>query len=167
MCEGLSIPYFAGFFDGEGSIGVYPNGRGSYFLRVQITQTDGYESDALMREVRETFGGNLSRHVSLSKRDFWMYQVNSNLAAQLLLQIIPYLRLKCAQAEIAAGWQLGRAKPSRDARGRMMSTHNPLDPRIAEIVQRLKTEPYDAVMAAQTDLVEPVHELRQVVVVKG
>jgi hypothetical protein len=26
--EPISLPYLAGFFDGEGSIGIYPNGNG-------------------------------------------------------------------------------------------------------------------------------------------
>jgi hypothetical protein len=35
----LSLPYLAGFFDGEGPIGIYTNGLGTgRTLRVQLTQ---------------------------------------------------------------------------------------------------------------------------------
>ena len=32
-----SLEYIAGFFDGEGSIGLYPNGQRTFYLRTQMT----------------------------------------------------------------------------------------------------------------------------------
>lgn len=36
--------YIAGFFDGEGSIGIYKNGRGMHYLRTQLTQNSSITS---------------------------------------------------------------------------------------------------------------------------
>jgi hypothetical protein len=44
---------------------------------------------------------------------------------------------------------------------------DPKDVAAASLLKQLKFEPIDAVMAAQADLTEPVHTLKQIVVVKG
>ena len=51
----MSTEYLAGFFDGEGSVGVYaiPVRNHSYCLRAQITQVRTLETECLLREMAE------------------------------------------------------------------------------------------------------------------
>jgi hypothetical protein len=161
------LAYVAGFFDGEGSIGIYRNGQGTFYLRTQLTQNITPDSQLLLEQLRATFGGNLSFMRARVYRGGAAYnwQLNGNLAARFLCAIPPYLRLERRQAEVAIEWQSGHLPPGRDSRGRMLA--HPKDLAAASLLKQLKSEPIDAVMAAQADLTEPVHTLKQIVVVKG
>lgn len=86
----------AGFFDGEGYIGILKRQKKKewnpeYFIQISIGQKDG----AMMDWVKESFGG----HLHLVKRDKSYYWVISNKAAYLFLKkIVPYLKYKRPQA---------------------------------------------------------------------
>jgi hypothetical protein len=55
----LSLPCIAGFFGGEGSIGIYMNGQGrGRTLRVQITQNVTPQSTMMLTAIRERWGGS-------------------------------------------------------------------------------------------------------------
>ena len=88
----------AGFFDGEGYIGILKRKRKTwnieYFIQISIGQIDG----GVMDWVVENFGGHLHK----VKRDGSYYWVISNKDAYLFLkQITPYLIYKKPQAELA------------------------------------------------------------------
>ena len=57
----MNLSYIAGFFDGEGSIGVYHhvnNGvQTGFHLRVQLRQNKTKPSSQLLRELVARFGG--------------------------------------------------------------------------------------------------------------
>jgi hypothetical protein len=100
------LPYFAGFFDGEGSIGVYTNGnkhRGRT-LRVSITQNVGPEATELLKESRRRWGGALTLMNRTYARPAWIWQVSASNGVRALRDMRPYLRLKAAQADIALGY---------------------------------------------------------------
>lgn len=59
------IEYLAGFFDGEGSVGIYTNGRGLFHLRTQLTQNVGKHSTRL---VDHAFAERVSRLVKALKK---------------------------------------------------------------------------------------------------
>lgn len=164
----LSDAYIAGFFDGEGSIGLYVNGRGSYHLRTQLCQAVSPHSTQIFEELKSRFGGCLNTTKTNTKRLQYSWQLNSN-ACVFLQRIQPFLIIKREQAEIAIAWNSQRSKPTRDSRGRMQKTpYNPVDSGAAKLLKLLKKhEDIDAVMAAQADLVEVVHTLKQVLCVKG
>ena len=52
----LTAEYVAGFFDGEGNVGIYAGGGTGRTLRAQITQGDSQDAHALLVEMR-TVGG--------------------------------------------------------------------------------------------------------------
>lgn len=87
----------AGFFDGEGYVGVLKRQRGKYleyFVQLSIGQNDG----GVMDWVKANFGGNLY----VVKRDGSYYWTSSNRNAYIFLKrIVPYLRYKKPQAEMA------------------------------------------------------------------
>lgn len=121
----LSLEYIAGFFDGEGSIGIYSNSnrrsRGGYCLRVQVTQNQGDESQLLLDELLERFGGCSSPMNRSGKRPAWIWQVNGDDGAAFLCSIRPYLRLKAEQADVAVAWHQSRPQRERDRSGRMVA----------------------------------------------
>ena len=167
----ISDQYIAGFFDGEGSIGVYRNGRGNFHLRTQLTQNVLPSSEALLSGLKERFGGNLARmRSSIYRRgEAFNWQLNGTVAAQFLRTIRPYLVLKAEQADVAMAWQEAKPAPQRDARGRMVGARreHPIDLEAERLLKALKSFSAAEVMAAQADHVEIVHTLKQVVCVKG
>lgn len=94
------LNYFAGFFDGEGSICILKrqtrktNWNPEYRLQVAIGQNDGATLDWIMN----LFGG----HLHQVKRDDSYYWIVSNRQAYTILkQVNPYLKYKKPQAELA------------------------------------------------------------------
>lgn len=88
----------AGFFDGEGYVGILKRQRKNwnteYFIQVSIGQTDG----GIMDWVVENFGGRLYT----VKRDGSYYWVCSNKKGyNFLKKITSYLKYKKPQAELA------------------------------------------------------------------
>lgn len=88
----------AGFFDGEGYIGILKRKRKDwnieYFIQISIGQIDG----ATMDWIVDTFGGHLHR----VKRDNSFYWIASNKEAYTILKrIAPLLRYKKPQADLA------------------------------------------------------------------
>ncbi len=95
-----NLSYFAGFFDGEGSIGIMKsrvrgkNWSPEHRLQISIGQNDGGTMDWIV----ENFGGHLHR----VKRDNSYYWLTSNRHAyELLKTISPYLKYKKPQADLA------------------------------------------------------------------
>lgn len=167
----LKAEWVAGFFDGEGSIGIYRNGQGVFHLRTQLTQNVNPTTEEILSELRDTYGGNLARMRSpiYRRSEAFNWQVNGTRAASFLVDILPHLRLKCEQAEVAIAWQSQHIPPGRDERGRMRpgARDAPLDIGVARLLKALKVAAMSEVMAAQSDLVEIVHTLKQIVCVKG
>lgn len=162
----LSIPYVAGFFDGEGSIGIYKAYyRGNcvgYRLRTQLCQNRGEEANELMAQLSATFGGSASNQ---QKKLNW--QLNSEKAAEFLRQILPYLRMKKIQAEVAIAWQEARPKVIRFPDGVKrfeVDSDVEFDAKVSELMKALKTQD---VMAMQKDLVDVLHHVKPIINIKG
>jgi hypothetical protein len=162
-------PYIAGFFDGEGSIGIYKNGQGVFHLRTQLTQNVGAKSKELMQAMVDQFGGHFSKQKTLSGGEKYNWQLSSLPAMRFLKHIAPYLHLKESQALLAIIWQEQRPVPSRDARGRLKPyiVDKKVDEQVAKVMKELKHADIDVVMANQADLVKPVHTLKQFLCIKG
>ena len=111
MKNELNLSYLAGFFDGEGSISILKRSKDakwniSHFLRVSIGQKDGKTLDW----IKDNFGGN----VYLVKRDSsFVWALSDNKAYEFIKIILPYLRYKKPQAELAIRFQENRIVNSR------------------------------------------------------
>lgn len=115
------LSYIAGFFDGEGSIGIYRGSAGGRTLRVQLTQTITPQSTALLTLCRARWGGSMCEFNKALRRSAWNYQVSAGRGVILLREIRPWLRLKADQADIALAWWDGRPTVRlRDSRGRVL-----------------------------------------------
>jgi len=113
--------YVAGFFDGDGSVGIYSRRGKQFHLRTQVTQNSFKESDALFVDLKKEFGGNVTTQITLSGKSKLNWQLNSDSATNFLKAIEPFLRLKKEQARFAIKWQKERPKPFRNAKGQIES----------------------------------------------
>lgn len=137
----INKQYIAGFFDGEGSIGIYTTGKKSLHLRVQLVQ--GYAGYNILHELKSRFGGNLSKAKSISGNDKFNWQLNSQPAMQFLIWLEPKLQLKKDQARIGIIWEQTRPKMSRDVRGRVVPIKpDNIDLKAADTLKLLKKKTF-------------------------
>jgi hypothetical protein len=102
-----ALAYSAGVIDSDGSIGIRRSTYGmrkrgdrvtpGYWARINVKQVE-IEAVSLLREL---FGGNLrTEHNTLKNgRPFYAWQVQNQQAVRMLGLLLPYLRIKRAQAE--------------------------------------------------------------------
>lgn len=162
--EKITLQYIAGFFDGEGSIGVYyrQKSKDRFHLRTQLTNNKNKDAQKLMNYLMDKFGGNLSEQVTLSGNIKYNWQLNSDKAVYFLRKIGPYLLFKKDQAIIAINWQEQRPKPIRDSRGRIQVKRKrtvDFDVKVSQLVKALKQEDINTVFKNQKDLVGVITEL--------
>ena len=104
----LRAEYIAGFFDGEGSVGLYASRSSKrHALRVCINQVVNPASQALFDDLKATFGGGLSypKRQKTHHNPAVSWSVYGDEAATFLRWILPHLLLKKEQVELVVGWQ--------------------------------------------------------------
>lgn len=138
MTVALLLPYIAGFFDGEGSIGLYTSGGRLHYLKVQLAQNETNSSRRVLELICERFGGFISRQVTATGRTKLNWQVSSAKAAVFLRTIQPFLILKAEQAWIATEWEQNRPKAVRGPRGWFLRERDPHDVEVAQVLKDLK-----------------------------
>lgn len=147
--------YLAGFFDGEGCIGIYRNGQRAFHLRVQLVQNESQIVTAMFQELQERFGGSFRGHPSSSGRSKYNFQLNADKAVAFLTTIQPHLLLKRLEADVAILWHTSRPRRERCAKGRIQG-HPPeqqaFDAKIAELVKVLKRRDAAEVLEERPDL---------------
>jgi hypothetical protein len=101
----FKLAYAAGYFDGEGSIGILSQGASRGFqLRVEIRSCD---LDSL-RLFKELFGGVLSsQEYGRLPYPVFRWAVNNQDAIKVLQVMSPYLRAKAKEAHLVldSGWE--------------------------------------------------------------
>lgn len=105
----LSLNYIAGFFDGDGLVGVYSTGiNGSAGLRANLTQNSTKDAWALFNRIVKNFGGALGLHTSRNGTTYIKFQIYNDNAYIFLASIQPYSRLKREQIRISLAWMEAR-----------------------------------------------------------
>ncbi len=142
MMRSLSRQYVAGFFDGEGSVGVYArkDRAEGFHLRTQLVQNNSKDVRMMFGWLIFRFGGHCTG-IDDPKRKKFSWQLNSNNAVTFLRWILPYLVLKKDQAKVAIDWQVARPKRFRDRFGRIRSKSKSrlqLDLKVVEILKAMK-----------------------------
>lgn len=102
MIEDKLLYYLAGFFDGEGSISLFPRNplKGSgYFLRVNVTNTNREVLDIL----KEHFGGRIIIILKpgIIRKDCYRWTIESDKAGKFLITIRDKIRIKKERLEVA------------------------------------------------------------------
>jgi hypothetical protein len=99
--------YSAGIIDGEGTITIAKTGgtqdKPRYALRVTVTSTD----QCLPQFLSLNFGGGVRLIASKNPKhkDCWCWEISSRKATKFVSAILPYLRIKQPQAELAISFQ--------------------------------------------------------------
>ena len=103
-----ALAYLAGLFDGEGSVNIFkqPNKKERitprHFLEIGIINTH----KGVLQWVLETFGGRFGLEQDPARHHrTWRWRASSSEACDVLLAILPYLRVKKEQAELAIDFQ--------------------------------------------------------------
>ena len=98
----MSYEYAAGFFDGEGSVGVEKKG-GWPAIRVAVANTD----HNILRELKESWGGQIykGQRQKPQHKQHWRWRIYSRQAAEFLRDVFPYLKIKKERAGIALAIQ--------------------------------------------------------------
>lgn len=105
----IDAVYMAGFFDGEGYIGLIKRQKGKYTEYI-ITLSIGQNDGGTMDWIKSNFGGHLHK----VKRDGSYYWITTNRAAYKILQrITPFLKYKRPQAELALSFYDNLVQGSR------------------------------------------------------
>jgi hypothetical protein len=90
----MNLQYFAGLFDGEGSVGVYRKKRGKYLrhdLHVSVKMTNILP----IKYLKSYFGGSISvPKISGNRQPAYVWQASAEKAAQFLEKIYPFLIVK-------------------------------------------------------------------------
>ena len=106
------LAYYAGFFDGEGSVGVYIGKQGhhsivnkAYRLSVTVSNND----PSVIMQLFTDFGGTVRTVANQwqGKRtaDMHIWAAQGKTAEAFLIAVLPYLRVKRQQAEVALEYQ--------------------------------------------------------------
>jgi hypothetical protein len=118
-CE-TTIAYLAGIVDGEAYVGIKRARRKDsvspiYHERIQVRMLDGEAIQLLAA----TFGGSLYREKPHANngRPLVCWQASDALAARILTELLPYLRVKRSQAENALALRVSKNDPRARLRG--------------------------------------------------
>jgi hypothetical protein len=104
------LAYAAGIIDGEGCITITPQHYQkrpniSFTLRVVMGNTN----EGVCQWFKFVFGGHYNfLHKTKGGKPFWQWGVSSQKAMEFLRLIIPYLKIKRSQAELAIKFQLAK-----------------------------------------------------------
>lgn len=158
----LSDAYLAGFFDGEGCIGIYQTGNKAFHLRLQLVQNESRVVTAMFKELQARFGGSFRGHYSANGRSKYNLQLNGDKALHFLEVLLPHFILKRPQAEIAIRWHKARPELTRDVKGRIQSRapeQQAFDAKVAELLRILKRRDVSDVLSNRPDLVAAAMQL--------
>lgn len=138
----IDLAYIGGFFDGEGSIGIYKHPNKPHHLKIQLVQNESPASFGLMHALKARFGGSVSRSPTISGKWKLNWQVSADKASEFLKAIQPHLRLKSDQAELALAWWEERKKIpcKRGANGKLLpkEINHDQDKEVADLLKALK-----------------------------
>ena len=93
------IHYLAGFFDGEGSIGLYTRSSGGIILKTTVGNTFKPACDMYYNYFKRGVVGESP--VTGNRKRKWRWEVSALDAVAVLTEIRPFLREKGEQADVA------------------------------------------------------------------
>ena len=133
----FSLPWLAGFFDGEGSVGVYARNTDRsklfryYVLVVSLAQS-GPRGQKVLQYCQEKYGGTVYQQKSAKTQTInkimWKWNISADKAVVFLDDILPYTFIKTQQIKLSLDFQKLNSKRS----------DNITAAKIAELVKDLK-----------------------------
>lgn len=113
--------WFAGFFDGEGSIGIYkwPHNRGNGAVRWEPRLVVYQKEPGIIEEIHRRFGGSI--HRTGQNRDVLAVVWLGRKAVEIARYLQPYLRVKHTQCEVFLDAMRQWGRYNRNGRGNILS----------------------------------------------
>ena len=112
--DDISVEYLAGFFDGEGCIGVYPSKGSNGYVTYNLIVTVGQVDPLVIGHLHRKYGGSLQFQERSKKikdrQDAWYWRVSGRKAEKFLRAVFPYLIGKKPQVELALAYMGERIK---------------------------------------------------------
>lgn len=92
------VAYIAGFFDGEGSVGikVEKRKRPCYSPYATVSQV----RPEVLFWIRSIFGGSIRFNAKCGKNGIWTLWLSSRMALEMMRSLRPYLRVKGAEVDL-------------------------------------------------------------------
>lgn len=158
----MELAYIAGLFDGEGCVRICRRDRYGepgnkrkrcemYYLQVHIVNSD----PRLVYPLKERFGGSvhMSEHKNPRQRPTFSWIVSTQLAAEFLKAVRPWLISKADQADIALAFQDAKKRHGKPKAGIDPSYRERERRQYAEIsaLKHLALDPVDFGMAANSE----------------
>ena len=105
----VNLEWLGGFFDGEGSIGVYQrnkdrSGQFRYYVLVVSLAQSGEFGKQILESLQKEYGGSIYEAKSKGKRMF-KWNISADKAAKFLYVLLPHLYLKADEASNAVEFQ--------------------------------------------------------------
>lgn len=105
----LTPEYLAGFFDGEGSVGVYPRLKDrtktkTYFVLVVSLAQSGKNGYLILSHLQKIFGGTVYKSNGKNK-DVWKWNLSSKKAVRFLNVIKDFCLIKREEILLALQFQ--------------------------------------------------------------
>ena len=120
----IDLAYVAGIVDGEGCISIIKHRdsdcrRGYYFhLTVNVSNTNEW----LIAWLKFAFGGHTHTRKKGNYRPLYQWFIDASQAFKFLKLILPYLRIKKPQAELAIEFHKARERRRNPLNGRFIAT---------------------------------------------
>lgn len=137
--EAKDLAYFAGLFDGEGCIHIRrtktKTQRVTYALVCKVSMCNF----PALEQLHNSFGGSLikERKHKYSNRNnkLWTWTASCVMAKNFLLQIVPFLRIKKEEADLALLFQQGKQSGAIEGWGNKPKTEEELEVEEAQYTQ--------------------------------
>jgi len=139
--QGTKIAWLAGFFDGEGSVGIYENGTGNFYVRLTLTNTDKATLERVQEILEENEIPSYCRwdQQKTNRKPRWqLLWLGSTKPMKLIDLLLPHLVTKKEQAELAKEYIEGREENRYQNRKGSRWSKDPLTEREQTIIQRIK-----------------------------
>lgn len=119
----VNLAYLAGFFDGEGTVGIYlmkQKKQSHGAIHVLAMSACGQVREPLMC-LQEAFGGKISQHKERG-RDWVVYRwwARTDEATTALEEMLPFLTVKLRQAKLALRYRREAGSPFRHGSGQSL-----------------------------------------------
>lgn len=99
----FNVQWLAGFFDGEGSIGIYPRNANRnktiryYVLVVSLAQSGDY-GEWILKNLQQKYGGSVYSQIKSNHKLMWKWNICAKKAVSFLYEIESFLIVKRSQA---------------------------------------------------------------------
>ncbi len=102
------LSYTAGIIDGEGSICLIK--RSTRYQKIFLSVSVGNTNEWLIQWLKMQYGGDISTSKNKTGSTMWHWDITRYKASNFLKLILPYLRIKRPQAELAIKFQARKRK---------------------------------------------------------